>query len=151
MANEKIDDKTFDFYQKLRRRIRSWAEAESRHSSRWTEWILIAPDLFHLLTRLMADPDVPLEHKGKVAAAVAYFISPLDLLAELFLGPAGFIDDIVLTAYALNSIVNKIDPQIVVRHWAGKGDILVLIQQILNIADQMLGSGLFGRLKRVLK
>ena len=146
-----MDTAEHDFYQKLRQRIKVWSGREEGRSYRWAEWLLLAPDLFHLLLRLAADPDVPMKEKTKLAAVIAYFVSPLDLLPELVLGPTGFLDDIVLTAYALNAMINRVDPAVVQKHWAGEEDVLVVIQKILNLADKMLGSGLFRRLKRVLK
>jgi uncharacterized membrane protein YkvA (DUF1232 family) len=144
-------EKKQDFYQKLRRKIKAWSEKEENRSYHWAKWILLAPDLFHLLIRLVADSAVPLSEKVKLAAVVTYFISPLDLLPELILGPTGFLDDIVLTAYALNSMINRIDPLLLRKHWAGEGDVLITLQNILSLADQMIGSGLFKRIKRVVK
>ena len=146
-----MNEKETDYYQKLRLKIKAWAEKEENQSYQWIKWLLMAPDLFHLLIRLTADPDVPMKEKVRLAAVIAYFISPIDLLPEIILGPTGFLDDIVLSAYALNSIVNKIDVTIVQKHWAGEGDVLLVIQQILDVADRMLGSGLFKRLKQLLK
>lgn len=146
-----MDEREKDFYQKLRDKIKTWSEREENQSTRWAEWLLLAPDLFHLLVRLTADPDVPMKEKAKLAAVTAYFISPIDLLPELVLGPTGFLDDIVLTAYALNAMINNVDPQILLKHWAGEGDILIVIQNILEIADRMVGSGLFKKLKRILR
>ena len=146
-----MDEKEQDFYQKLREKIKTWSDREENQSYRWAKWLLLAPDLFHLLVRLTADPDVPVKEKAKLAAVTAYFISPIDLLPELVLGPTGFLDDIVLTAYALNAIINNVDPQILRKHWAGEEDILEVIQNILRLADRMVGSGLFKRLKRVLR
>ncbi|MDE0826054.1 MAG: hypothetical protein OSA48_04510 [Akkermansiaceae bacterium] len=34
------------------------------------------------------------------------------------------------------------------RHWAGDGDVLVLIQKIAGSADEMVGSGLWTRLQK---
>jgi uncharacterized membrane protein YkvA (DUF1232 family) len=140
-----------DFYQKLRIKIRNWADSNQGRSYQWSKWLLAAPDLFHLLIRLAVDPDVPIQEKTKLAAVIAYFISPLDLLPELFLGPSGFIDDVVLSAYTLNAIVNRTDKTVLVRHWAGEEDVLEVIQKILSAADQILGSGLFRRLKGIFK
>ena len=146
-----MDDREIDFYHKLRRKIKDWSEKEENQSYRWTKWLLLGPDLFHLLIRLAADPDVPIKEKAKLVAVIAYFISPIDLVPELILGPTGFLDDIVLTAYALNAIINNIDADIVQKHWAGEEDIIVVIQNVLHVADKMVGSGLFKRLKRLLK
>ena len=143
------NEEALDFYHKLRQKIWEWSQQEDNKSFQWTKWLLLAPDLFHLLIRLAADPDVPLNEKAKLAGVIAYFISPLDLIPELILGPAGYMDDIVLTIYALNSIVNTVDPAIVQKHWAGEGDVLEIIKNILHSADRMIGSGILKRLKRL--
>lgn len=145
------ENKEQDFYKKLRLKIKAWSEKEENQSYRWAKWILLAPDLFHLLIRLMADPLVPLTEKVKLGAVTAYFISPLDLLPEVILGPTGFLDDIVLTAYVLNSMINRVDPVLIRKHWAGEGDVLITLQNILSLADKMIGSGLFQKIKRVVK
>lgn len=140
-----------DFYQKIRWSIRTWAKSREGQTSQYLDFLLAAPDLFHLLIKLMADPDVPAQEKTRLAVVIAYFVSPLDLLPEMLLGPVGYLDDIALTAYALNGLINRSSPEVVARHWAGNGDILLLIRQILHMADKMLGAGLWGRVKRKLE
>lgn len=138
-----------DFYQKLRRRMRKYLQSPQGKSSQWAEFLMFAPDLFHLLCRLMMEPEVPAKDKAKLAAVIAYFISPLDLIPEAILGPFGYIDDIALAAYALNSVINKTNPEVVKRHWAGEEDVIKVIQNILAVADKMVGSGLWKKLKRI--
>jgi len=41
--------------------------------------------------------------------------------------------------------------KIIKRHWAGEGDVLELIQRILGKADVMIGSGLWAKLKNMIK
>lgn len=139
-----------DFYHMLRRRIRRWLKSEDGKNSRWAEYLLAAPDLFHLLCRLALDKDVPTAHKARVAGAMAYFISPIDLIPDLLFGPVGFLDDIAMAAFVLNGIVNDVDPAIVRKHWAGDQDVLQLIQRIVNSADEMVGKGLAHKLKGLL-
>lgn len=139
-----------DFYQDLRQGIRRWLEREGE-ANNWSEYILLAPDFFHLLCKLSMDPDVPVEHKAKLAAAIAYFVSPIDLMPEAIMGSTGYVDDIALSAYVLNSIINSTDAEIVTRHWAGDRDLLKVIQQILKVADEMVGSGLWKKLIRLAK
>ena len=138
-----------DFYQRCRTRIRKWVTSEEGKSSRWAEYILAAPDLFHLLCRLSTDKDVPTREKAKLAAAIAYFVSPFDLIPEGIVGPIGYADDIALAAYVLNGIVNRTDADVVRRHWAGDGDVLQSIQFILRAADEMVATGLWRKLKRL--
>ena len=135
-----------DFYQKLRSNIKVWLEQGNGANTKWADYILLAPDLFHLLTKLAIDPDVPVSKKVKIAGIIAYFISPLDFLPELLLGPVGYLDDIALTAYILNDIINEVDPQIVQRNWAGEKDILVLTKTIIANANNMIGSGLWKKI-----
>ena len=137
-----------DFYQTLRRRIREWLDGGGR-SSKWAEYVLVAPDLLHLLCKLAVDPDVPMAQKARLAAVIAYFVSPIDLIPEALLGPAGYVDDVALSAYVLNSIMNAVDQRVLTRHWAGQGNLLGVIQQIVKVADRMVGAGLWARLKRL--
>ncbi|MFT5470436.1 MAG: mannose-6-phosphate isomerase [Verrucomicrobiales bacterium] len=135
------------FYQKIRQKIQAWGESKKARDSRWIEYVLLAPDVFHLLCKLVADPEVPLKEKAKLGVAIAYFISPFDLMPEFIFGPIGYLDDLVLASWALNEVVNKVDPMIVRRHWAGDGDVLDMTKQLLAKADDMLGRGLLKRVR----
>ncbi len=143
-----MDEQKKDFYQKIRADIKKWLNQKTDSKNTWTEYIMLAPDLFHLLTKLAIDPDVPASKKVKLAGIIAYFISPLDFLPEMLLGPVGYLDDIALTAYILNDIINEVDPQIVRRNWAGEKDILVLVKTILANANNMVGSGVWKKILR---
>jgi uncharacterized membrane protein YkvA (DUF1232 family) len=140
-----------DFYQSLRKRIHDWLQTEEGRDYQWTKFLLAAPDFFHLLCKLAIDRDVPTAEKAKLAAAIAYFVSPIDLLPEAVLGPIGYVDDVAFAAYVLNSIVNVTNPEVVRRHWAGEDDVLEVIQSALKSADQMVGGGLWEKLKRLVK
>ncbi len=139
--------KEYDFYRNLRRKIKDWVLNKNDANNKWAEYILLAPDLFYLLYKLALDKDVLVADKVKLAAAIAYFISPIDLVPEALLGPVGYIDDVALAAYVLNLIINHTKPELIRKHWSGEGDVLEVIQRILKLADQMLGSGLWNRLK----
>ena len=139
-----------DFYQRLRERITNWASREGKESSVF-KYILIAPDFFHLLCKLMFDSRVPGREKKKVAAAIAYFISPVDLIPEGLVGPAGYIDDVALSAYVLNSILNSVGPEVLEEHWAGDSDLLKTIHEVINTADRLVGSGMWKKIKGLIK
>ena len=135
------------FYLKLRSKISTWLEENSSLAYKWKEFIFVVPDIFYLLTKLVRDPDVPQGKKVKLISAIAYFISPIDVLPEAFLGPIGYLDDVAVAAYVLNDIINSIDPQIVKRNWAGEVDILYLVKNILANVDSMIGKGIWDKLK----
>ncbi len=75
-----------DFYQKLRSRVKEWAVREGK-DNKALKYVLLAPDFFHLLCKLMFDPRVPGSEKAKVGGAIAYFVSPIDLVPEGLIGP----------------------------------------------------------------
>ncbi len=140
-----------DFYQQLRGEIRDWLETKTGKSSKWSEYLLLAPDLFHVMCKLAIDPDVPKSGKAKLAVAIAYFVSPIDLLPESFVGPLGYVDDVALAAWVLNHVLESAGPEVVQRHWAGDQDVLELVRKIVEIANEMVGEGLWERLKGLVK
>src|SRR5262245_11193071 len=142
MEQERQDD----FYQALRARIAAWLK-EQGEGYKHARLLLLAPDLFHLLCRLSFDKRVPTAQKAKLAVAIAYFVSPLDIIPELFLGPMAFLDDVAIAAFALNSLINAGQGEIARELWAGDGDVLVLIQQVVSSADQFLGAGVWKRVR----
>ncbi|MCB2208433.1 MAG: DUF1232 domain-containing protein [Bacteroidetes bacterium] len=141
--------KELDFYEKLRTRIVNWLETETGKKNKWAEYLLLAPDFFYLLIKLATDKEVPSHEKAKLILAIAYFISPLDILPEAFLGPLGYLDDLALSAFVLNGIINQVSPEIVQKYWAGDGDVLLQIKGVLAKADEMIGSGLWKKIKKV--
>jgi uncharacterized membrane protein YkvA (DUF1232 family) len=88
--------------------------------------------------------------KAKLAAAIAYFVSPVDLVPEALVGPLGYLDDIAVAAYVLHGMINHTEPEILRRHWAGDTDVLEVIKRILAAAERMLSSRVLGKLKRII-
>ena len=138
-----------DFYQGLRRRIRDWGEGGGR-GRRFLDFILLAPDLLHLMARLVVDQRVPLKSKAKLGVAIAYFVSPIDLLPEAVLGPIGYLDDVALAAWVIDDLLKSAGPELVLEHWAGDQDLIEAVARITAAANEILGAGLVRRLKRVL-
>jgi uncharacterized membrane protein YkvA (DUF1232 family) len=145
-----VSDHHEDFYRRLRAQIRDWLTSDEGRDHQWAGYLLFAPDLFHLLWKLTADPDVGKGDKAKLAGALVYFISPFDLVPEALVGPIGYLDDIALAAYVLHAMLNHTDPGVLRRHWAGDKDVLEIIKKVLAAADKMLSSKILGKLKRVL-
>jgi uncharacterized membrane protein YkvA (DUF1232 family) len=141
-----MDQKHQDFYLKLRNKINAYLAKNKYHT--YSDFLLLAPDLFHLLVKLSLDKRVPSGKKAKFIGVIAYFISPVDLLPELILGPIGYFDDIVLTAWVLNDYINDTDPSVVRELWAGDQDILTIIKNILAVSDQLIGKGLWKKLRK---
>jgi uncharacterized membrane protein YkvA (DUF1232 family) len=129
-----------DFYKGLRDKVAGYTGA-------YADYVLLVPDLFRLITRLMLDPRIEGRHKVYMGAALAYMISPFDLLTERRFGALGYLDDLVVIIAALNVLVNEADRTVVLEHWTGKEDLLATIQKVLGKADDLLGK---GRLEKIL-
>jgi len=137
-----------DFYQELRGKIRDWLQSKGKAYA-YADMLLVAPDLLHLLCKLSVDPRVPLLHKARLAATIAYFLSPFDLIPEGLLGPGGYLDDVALSAYVLHNVINAGTGEVAQEHWAGDGQLLQVLQSVLTLADRALGTGLWARLRRL--
>lgn len=111
--------------------------------------LLLLPDLTVLLARLLRDRRVPLRSKLVAVAGIGYVISPLDLLPALFLGPIGWVDDLLVVSAALSRILNEVHPDIVRSHWAGQGDALDAIQRVSQWASGVVDSGVKRALRVV--
>ena len=129
-----------EFYRTLREKVAGYTGA-------YADYVLLVPDLFLLVARLMLDPRIEGRHKVYMGAALAYVISPIDLLTERRFGPIGYLDDLVVIVAALNVLVNEADRAVVLEHWSGKDDLLTTIQKVLAQADGIMGK---GRLDKIL-
>ena len=133
------------FYDRLRERI------HGKLGDKATGLLLLVPDVFLLLWRLVNDPRVTGSNKILLGSGIAYYFLPLDVIPELFLGPVGFIDDLIFGVYMLNKILSDTPPEVLREHWSGSEDVLAMIQRVLDAADK-LGSGeLLEKLKKVMK
>lgn len=138
------------FYRALREKVKRWGKERKLDPAK-LEYLLAAPDLFVLLSRLATDPRVPGSAKAKVAAGLAYFLMPVDVIPDL-LGPIGMLDDVFVAAWLLQTVaeqLNTLDPTILREHWEGEEDVLEKIRELAARGEQILGRVLTLRLKRV--
>lgn len=87
------------------------------------------PDIVRLLARLVADPVLPTPAKIALAAAVAYLVSPIDLVPD-FIPFLGYLDDILLAAILVDGILNHVDRGLVVKYWPGTPESLDRIARV---------------------
>ena len=135
------------FYDKIRESIRRYLEKKGSLAGKSGEYLLLVPDMFMLLWRLINDSRVNSKNKVLLGSGLAYYFFPLDIMPEAFLGPVGYIDDLVFGVYLLNKMLTDTDPAILREHWSGSEDILQTIQKVLNAADHLVGSDLLGKFK----
>ena len=139
------------FYDRMRTGIRSYLEKKGTAAGTAGEYLLLAPDVFVLLWRLINDKRVNAKNKVMLGSGLAYYFFPLDIIPEGFMGPLGYIDDLVFAVYLLNKLLSDTDAEVLREHWSGRDDILDTIRNVLNAADKLVGSDILGKLKKTMK
>jgi uncharacterized membrane protein YkvA (DUF1232 family) len=138
------------FYDRLRARIVARVERRGGLGAAAVKALLLVPDVFILLARLLLDPEVPGSARAVVGGALAYFVLPLDLMPEALLGAGGYLDDLVLaTAVLAHAFTGELEP-FARKHWSGTDELRVVLADVAGAAQGLLGADLYGRLRRVL-
>ena len=87
--------------------------------------VLFAPNVVLLTAALTKDDRVPARTKVALGAALAYFISPIDLIPDA-IPVLGQLDDFVLAMIVIDGLLNHVDPNIVREHWRGSARALAV-------------------------
>ncbi len=118
---------------------------EPDRQTKLKEYALLAPRLVRLVWRLSRDPRVPARTKAILLIVVGYLASPIDLVPD-FIAGIGFADDLLVAAFALDQILNRVPETVVREHWDGDEDVLLIIKEILDIASGFVPGWLKKRL-----
>ena len=100
---------------------------------RLREYALFAPRLVKLVYRLLRDERVPARSKAVLVVVAGYLVSPIDLIPDMIPGVGQF-DDLLVAAFALDQILNRVPEQVVIEHWDGDEDVLRIVREILDIS-----------------
>lgn len=138
-----------DFYQNLRDKVVTWADSDDGKTNSITEYILLVPDFFYLLVKLIADDRVSVKEKAVLGLAIAYFVSPIDILPEVLLGPVGYADDLIVAAKACMYIINNSGEKVVKDCWPGEDDVLSVLKKVIGVVDDLVPNSTFTKLKNL--
>lgn len=136
-------------YTRLRRKVAGWLE-RCHVQPTVREYLLLLPDLFTLLIRLLRDPRLSPGLKLQLLGASAYVITPLDFIPD-FIVPFGLTDDTVALAFILSRVVGLMGSageRVLREHWEGQGDVLHQIELVLAAADQVVNRRVLGWLSQ---
>ncbi|MEG0259782.1 MAG: DUF1232 domain-containing protein [Lysinibacillus sp.] len=126
-----------DFYDKLRMKLVRFLESKTGKKNKFTEYLLFAPDLFHLLVKALMDPTIDGKNRALIGGAVAYFMLPLDFLPEGLIGFGGYMDDIIMATFVVNVLVNRLGPSVIGKHWSGSQQLMEVLQEVANVSDEV--------------
>ena len=106
----------------------------------YRELITAAPDILRLLNDLLAYEGLTREHRQHITAAIAYFVSPYDVLSEPVFGYMGYIDDLYLASYTLRRVLDDLPVDVVEGFWKGDGDLRSVVDEVYDTSSRLLGS-----------
>lgn len=135
MPNEQ---EQLDFYNTLRAKLVHFLDSKKGKRNKFTKYLLFAPDLFHLLVKTMMDVNVDTKSKALIGGGIAYFMLPVDLLPEGLIGFGGFMDDIVIATIIINTLINKLGPEVLEKYWSGDEQLLTVLQKVSETSDEIL-------------
>ena len=87
-----------DFYDTLLENLNSY-------NGEYESFINYGPNLFKLCDLLNCEIDSTL--RLPICGAIAYYVTPDDIISEQIYGPYGYIDDIYLASYVLKLVAQK--------------------------------------------
>lgn len=99
--------------------------------------LTLIPNFLKLLYRLFKDKRVPLAEKALLVGAIAYVVSPLDILPDVipFIGQ---VDDLYLIALVTLRLLNRTGDDVLREHWDGTGDLVKVVDRIAGAAQYIL-------------
>ncbi len=89
------------------------------------------PDCIVLCSRLLGDPRVPRRKKALLVALTGYLALPFDLVPD-FIPVAGQLDDVVIVALVLRSLLRGGGEALIREHWPGPQNSLALVVRLAS-------------------
>ena len=66
------------------------------YTGKYAEFILLLPDLYSLLCKLLDSKDLPIQLRADIYLCIGYLYHPQDIFSEEEHGTLGFLDDLML-------------------------------------------------------
>jgi len=111
----------------------------SRYAGTLRDVVLLAPAYAILMFHLLNDPRLTRQHRLLVDAALAYLVSPNDVIPEEKVGAYGYLDDIFCCAYVAHRIAEELGWDVVEEGWTGETSVAEISERVLAREQELLG------------
>ncbi|MCG8469273.1 MAG: DUF1232 domain-containing protein [Gemmatimonadetes bacterium] len=119
--------------------LQSVKDQVAKYAGTLRDVIILAPVYGMLMFTLMRDPRLTQRQRLLVDAAIAYLVSPDDVIPEDEVGPYGYLDDVFCCAYVAHRIGEELGWDVVEEHWTGDRSALEVSRAVLAREQEMLG------------
>jgi uncharacterized membrane protein YkvA (DUF1232 family) len=106
-----------------------------------------APDLFTLLCDILSDKRTDWHTKIIINASLSYFVIPEDVIHDK--EDDGYLDDLFIISYALDHIIRKVDPNLVLENWKKDENIVEIVQTIHDETKIIIGGENYLKILRL--
>lgn len=131
-----------EFYDVLKENLESY-------DGDYDSFIDYGPELFKFLTIILDEKKVSPEIRLKISAAIAYFVTPYDIISEQIYGPFGYIDDIFICVYVLEEIKNDLGYGNLEKLWEGNANLNEVLEECHEKSSSILGEKIYDILNYV--
>lgn len=105
----------------------------------WFDVVRWAPIFAATLLVLANDPRLQPRHRQWVNAAIAYFVTPDDVVSEEAHGAYGYLDDIFVSAYVSDRIAREVGWSVIDEAWNGELPVREIARSLLEREQELLG------------
>ena len=99
---------------------------------RVADCIRLLPDLTRLLKGIATDPAMPRRIRVVLVAALAFILSPIDLIPD-FIPVVGIADDVLLISLVLRWVIRTAGMAALTEHWPGSPDGLSALCRLFGV------------------
>ena len=117
---------------------------------RFSDYVLIIPDIVALIYRLLKDKRVSKKTKIAISISLGYVLFPIDFIPDSipFIGK---IDDLAILFFALNRIAKDVPLNVILENWQGKNQIIVVMKNGLDYIINFTGAKNVEKLYNVIE
>lgn len=139
-----------EFYDELRKMTK---ELESEYDNDIMEMLMLLPDCFVYLCRLLTLEEVSDEYKLKLKLAIIYYMTPIDVIPEGLIGPIGYIDDALLAFKVIKEGFSEetLSREMMEMKWPGRIETLDKIDYYYGLLKKVVGEDLENQIYNFIK
>lgn len=140
---EEIEEFNYDELEKVEdsyTKGRSYLESKIPNKiKKFSDYILVIPDITALLIRLLKDNRVSIKTKLIISATISYIAFPMDIIPDR-IPFVGKIDDIGVVFFAIERIIDDVPCNVIIENWQGKNSIIFMLKTIIEYATNFTGA-----------